>query len=198
MTMQETKAPEGIFVPIDLEASLGKIEGENDAMDCDEPCQPSNGAPKRRLTRTRSRALPGSKISDDRAVTISPCRSKDSPPSDENMMVTDDMGDDTKVVSEVPTDLEKVSDWRKSFDLDLVPNDKDQQTECDDFSLTSQEADSMVGEELEEDLTENLDSFWESGTAVPPSSSTAATSTGSPTAEPTRISISSLPDVRTM
>lgn len=195
MTMKEDKAsttPEAIFkIPIDLEASLGKIEeGDNDggcAMDVDEG-PASNQAPRRRLTRTRSRALPGS---EDRAVTVSPCRSKDPADStmaaDENMMVTEDMGDDCKVVSEVPTDLvDKVSDWRRSFDLELVP---DETTACDDFSLTSHEADSMVGEELE-GIADNLDGFWEKGTAVP----TAAT----PSFEPTRVSISSIPDVRTM
>jgi hypothetical protein len=151
MTMNnKISAPEAIFIPIDLEASLGRIEdieGDDCAqdMDCDEP---SLALPRR--TRTRNSAL------GDNHVLISPCHQED---DNDKMTGTTDVGDDNKVVSEVPTDFAKVSDWRSSFDLDLVPNDDDESA-CDDFSLTSHEAGSLVDEELEK-ISEDPASFWE-------------------------------------
>jgi hypothetical protein len=143
-----TGTAEAIFIPIDLEISLGKIEDSKmngpDDMDCE---------PITRTSNNPFRSLSEESFGKDHHI-ISPY-----PYSETDAEIRERQ----RLAESVETtwSMTKQPAW-SGEDLELIPDDGD-----DDFSLSSQEAGSLSEEDLQLEKIEDPASFWE--TDVPAS-----------------------------
>jgi small-conductance mechanosensitive channel len=148
MTMTQL-TPEAIFVPIDLEASLGKID------DCD--MQEMESDPVSQRTRTCD-GVPSTVECfnrEKRAMAPYPF-SQTASELKEREKLTQNVGYIFDIQGQ-PEGL-KPEDWTMiDTQMDMVPED-------DDFSITSHDAASLAEENFSlEEISENLASFWEEG-----------------------------------
>jgi hypothetical protein len=149
-----TGTTEAIFNPIDLEASLGKIEdiymkGQDD-MDCE---------PVTRTSNNPFRSSSEESLGKDHHV-ISPYPYSETYTEIRERQRLEESVETTWSMA-VQSGPEKQPAW-SGEDLELIPDDGD-----DDFSLSSQEAVSLTEEDLQLEKIQDPASFWE--TDVPAS-----------------------------
>jgi hypothetical protein len=141
-----TITTEAIFIPIDLEASLGKIEDnpmrDNDDMDC-EP-----------IARTSNNPFNEDNLKKDHHIISPYPLSETYDEIRERQRLTDQVGDNWSLTGK--PESERQSDW---IELELIPADDAE----DDFSMTSEEAGSLNEDDLELERIEDPVSFWEAG-----------------------------------
>jgi hypothetical protein len=143
-----TTTPEAIFIPIDLEASLGRIEeGEEENQQCME-CEP--------VTRTSSSTpfaseqtfapYPISETDDEIKERQKLAESVGAHWSSLSGPAMPALADDQQILS---------MDFEPSEALMLVPEDDD------DFSLSAEEAGSLTDEDFQLERIQDRVSFWE-------------------------------------
>lgn len=165
-TMTNQAMPDAIFVPIDLEASLGKIEDgmEEEVLDMD--CDHLNHAPR------TSEKHPG--------VTMDLSKEYHFIAPYPYSQTERELQERERLTQQVGYNWtgEKAAPFSISFDQ--VPNDED----CDDFSLTSREAGSLADECFS--LDQDPASFWDEGDEIP------VTAEGRSQPPPSSISVGSM------
>jgi hypothetical protein len=139
-----TTTPEAIFIPIDLEASLGRIdEGEKEnqqSMDCEPTTRTSSRTP---FTSEQSFAPYPISETDDEIK--------------ERQKLAESVGAHWSLTGQVTVadDQQAMMDVEQSEALMLVPEDDD------DFSLSEEEAGSLTEEVFQLDKIQDRVSFWE-------------------------------------
>jgi hypothetical protein len=143
-----TGTTEAIFIPIDLEISLGKIEDSQmngpDDMDCE---------PITRTSNNPFRSLSEESCGKDHHI-ISPYSYSETDAEIRERQRLEESVETTWSMT-VQAGPEKQPAW-SGEDLELIPDDGD-----DDFSLSSQEAGSLSEEDLQLEKIEDPASFWE-------------------------------------
>jgi hypothetical protein len=168
--MMTTGTTEAIVFPIDLEASLGKIEDiemyGTDDMDCE---------PVTRTSNNPFRSSSEESLGKDHHI-ISPYPYSE---TDAEIRERQRLAESVETTWSMPVQAgpEKQPAW-SGEDLELIPDDGD-----DDFSLSSQEAGSLSEEGLQLEKIADPASFWE--TCVP------ASTADQPTIIPFSVSFSS-------
>jgi hypothetical protein len=153
-----TTTPEAIFIPIDLEASLGRIEdGESENQGCmeDEP-----------TTKTSS----GTPFTSEQVFAPYPISETDDEIR-ERRKLAESVGGHWSLAGQVAPLLAddhqpSMMDMERSEELMLVPEDDD------DFSLSVEEAESLTGEDFHLERIQDRVSFWETTSvseSTPPS-----------------------------
>jgi hypothetical protein len=159
-TTSTTTAPEAIFIPIDLEASLGRIEemnsekNEANIMDCadQQQQQQSPPPPPQHNTRTSSRTPFTSSLRDD-PIAPYPISETDAEIK-ERQRLSESVGNHWSLVS--PQSSGNDDDSMMEVTATDSPLDDD------DFSLTEDGAGSLVGQEdLQLERIDDPISFWE-------------------------------------
>mmetsp|Transcript_28503 Transcript_28503/g.50492 ORF Transcript_28503/g.50492 Transcript_28503/m.50492 type:complete len:196 (-) Transcript_28503:338-925(-) len=183
-----TSTSEAIFIPIDLEASLGRIEdsANEQSMQCEPITRTSPGTPFRQ---------------DSNSFSIAPYPISETPDEiKERQRLTESVGSNWTLVT--PSSLSSSSDANQPQPLRLQyhefhDGDDDSMMEVtatealedDDFSLTGEDTESLAHEDLQLERIEDPVSFWEE-TAVPPAA-TAESKNSNSDAIPGAVSFSS-------
>lgn len=164
--MSKGTSTEAIFIPIDLEASLGKIE-DIPMNDCDDmDCEP--------IARTSNNPFNEEKVNKDHHVIFPYPYSQTVDEITERKKLTESVGSNWSLAGQADA-----SGKQSPFigdDFEIIPNDCD-----DDFSISSEAAGSMNEEDLELERIEDPATFWESG---------AEATAGQPTIIPFSVSFS--------
>ena len=153
-----TAAPEAIFIPIDLEASLGRIEemngekNEANIMDCEDRLQQLSSPPPQHNTRTSSRTPFTTSLRDD-AIAPYPISETDAEIR-ERQRLSESVGNHWSLVSPQTSS----SDEHSMMEVTATDSPLDD----DDFSLTEDGADSLVAQEdFQLERIDDPISFWE-------------------------------------
>ncbi|KAG7340700.1 hypothetical protein IV203_024243 [Nitzschia inconspicua] len=153
-----TSAPEAIFIPIDLEASLGRIEeimncnGMNSEMDCDQQLQHPTPPPPHHNTRTSSRTP---FTSQDDTIAPYPISETDDEIK-ERQRLSESVGNNWTIVA--PHQSHTFDDHHSMMEVTATESPLDN----DDFSLTEDGANSLaVQEDLQLERIDDPISFWE-------------------------------------
>lgn len=171
--MMTTGTSEAMFIPIDLEASLGKIEdsgaGEVDDMDCE---------PITRTSNNPFRSTSEESFGKDHHIIAPYPYSETEAEIKERKKLTQSVGNTWSMPME--QEAANQTSWTNE-DLELIPDDGG-----DDFSLSSEEAGSLSEEYLQLEKIKDPASFWE--TDVP------ASTNDQPNVIPFSVSFSSVCD----
>lgn len=138
-----TRKTEAIFIPLDLEASLGRIEDENgqeDMMDCEPATRTSENNPFKSKDDEKK---------NHHIIAPYPLSETDAEINDRQRLAESGVTNWT-----LATPTEQSKPWCAE-DLELIPDDGD------DFSLSSQEAGSLNEEDLQLEKIKDPASFWD-------------------------------------
>ena len=146
-----TGTTEAIYIPIDLEASLGKIEdakmNDGDEMDCEPITRTSNNP-----FRTSSEGNSGQ---DQRFISPYPYSETDAEIKERQRLAESSVVESWSMAVDASSSPQQ-TEW-KGVGLELIPNDGD-----DDFSISSDEEGSLHEEDLQFEKIDDPASFFES------------------------------------